>query len=357
MTPVLETPVYFYLFAFFSVSGWGLECVYRSTAQKKLVNPGFLKGPYLPLYGTAVVILALIITTIQEGEIFSYAEHFIPLVYLKIRTLDALYLTVMVFLSKGLIYFLVTTGIELATGLFFDGLLKRQLWNYSDQPLCFKSQVCLKYSCYWVLLAFFFEYVLLPLSLFFYRSFDPHWVSAFTFSICCILSIDFIGSLSIALQTRRKEAALSVSHDEFMAILAPLLDTGDVKRLSEFRHHGCNTRLEHSLEVAWRSYAVAKTFSLDYASAARGALLHDLFFYDWMREGPRLHGCRHPKISLQNAVKTADLNKKEKDIIKKHMWPLTLLPPRYRESWVVCFVDTYCGMKDCVVLVRKIHAG
>ncbi|MEN6490223.1 MAG: phosphohydrolase [Smithella sp.] len=357
MSPVVETPVYFYLFAIFSVAGWGLECVYRSTAQKKFVNPGFLKGSYLPIYGSAAVILTFIMTVIQDGEIFSYAAYFLPLIYLKIRTLDALYLTMLVFLTKGLIYFGVTTGIELATGLFFDGLLKRPLWNYSGQPLCFKNQVCLKYSCYWVLMTFFFEYVLLPLSLFFYRSFDPHRVSAFTFSICCILSIDFIWSLSIALQVRRKEAAFSVSHDEFMDILAPLLNTDDVQRLSEFRHHGFNTRLEHSLEVAWRSYAVAKTLSLDYVSTARGALLHDLFFYDWMREGPRLHGCRHPKISLQNAVKTVDLNKREKDIIKKHMWPLTLMPPIYAESWVVCFVDTYCSIKDCIVFVRKICAG
>ncbi|HPL67186.1 MAG TPA: phosphohydrolase [Smithellaceae bacterium] len=353
---MLETPVYFYLFATFSVAGWGLECVYRSVAQKKLVNPGFLKGPYLPIYGTAAVVLTLIIASIHEGAI-SYAANFIPLVNLKIGALNALYLTMLVLLSKGLAYFLVTTGIELATGLFFGGLLKRPLWDYSGQPLCFKNQVCLKYSCYWVLLAFFFEYALLPLSLFFYRSFDPHWMSAVTFSVCGVLSIDFICNLSFILQTRAKEKALSVSHDEFMDLLTPLLDTADVQRLSEFRHHGFNTRLEHSLEVAWRSYAAAKTLSLDYASTARGALLHDLFFYDWMREGPRLHGCRHPEISLQNAVKTADLNEKEKDIIRKHMWPLTLVPPRYPESWVVCFIDTYCSIKDCVVLVRKVCAG
>lgn len=354
---MFETPVYFYLFAFFSFACWGLEFVYRSTAQKKLVNPGFLKGPYLPLYGTTAVILALIITIIQKGTIFSYAAHLIPFVYLKIGTLDAPYSTILEFLSKGLIYFLITTGIELATGLFFGGLLKRPLWNYSGQPFCFKNQICLKYSCYWVLLAFFFEYVLLPISLFFYRFFDPHWISAFVFYVCCVILIDFIYNLSFALQTRRKEAALSVSHDEFMAILAPLLDTADVQRLSKFSHHRFNTRLEHSLEVAWRSYFVAKTFSLDYASAARGALLHDLFFYDWMREGPRFHGYKHPKISLQNAVKIADLNKKEKDIIKKHMWPLTVMPPRYPESWVVCFIDTYYSIKDCVVLVRNVYAG
>jgi uncharacterized protein len=357
---VPEAPIrlYLFLFTFFSIAGWGLECVYRSTAQKKLVNPGFLKGPYLPLYGTTAVILTLVITAFERGLIFPYAAYSIALVYPGISALDASYFTILEFLTKGLVYFVITTGIELAAGLFFGGFLKRPLWDYSGQPLCFKNHVCLKYSCYWVLLAFFFEYALLPLSLFVYRSCDPHWMSAVTFSVCGVLSIDFICNLSFVLLTRAKEKALSASRDEFMDILAPLLDKADVRRLSQFGHHGFNTRLEHSLEVAWRSYTVAKAFSLDYASAARGALLHDLFFYDWIREGPRLHGCRHPKISLQNAVKTADLNKKEKDIIRKHMWPLTFVPPRYPESWVVCFVDTYCGIKDCIVLLRRsVRAG
>ncbi|MDY6831014.1 MAG: phosphohydrolase [Thermodesulfobacteriota bacterium] len=354
-----EDPIrlFLFLFTFFSIAGWGLECVYRSTAQKKPVNPGFLKGPYLPLYGTAAVILTPVVTAFQQGAIFPYAAYFIALVFPGIRALDASCFTSMAFLTKGLAYFVITTGIELAVGLFFGGLLKRPLWDYSGQPLCFKNHVCLKYSCYWVLLAFFFEYALLPLSLFVYRSCDPRWMSAVTFPICFILFLDFIWNLSVVLQARGKEAALSVSHDEFMDILAPLLDTADVQRLSGFRHHGFNTRLEHSLEVAWRSYAAAKTLSLDYASTARGALLHDLFFYDWTTEGPRLHGYRHPKIALQNAVRTADLNKKEKDIIRKHMWPLTLMPPRYLESWVVCFVDTCCSIKDCIVLVRKFRAG
>ncbi|MBW2345619.1 MAG: phosphohydrolase, partial [Deltaproteobacteria bacterium] len=72
----------------------------------------------------------------------------------------------------------------------------------------------------------------------------------------------------------------------------------------------------------------------------------DLFFYDWLREGPRLHGFRHPAIAHRNARKIATLSKKEEDIIKKHMWPLTLLPPCYAESFIVCMVDTFCSVRD-----------
>ena len=41
-----------------------------------------------------------------------------------------------------------------------------------------------------------------------------------------------------------------------------------------------------------------------------------------------------------------DLNKKEKDIIIKHMWPLTIIPPRYIESFIITLVDKYCALKE-----------
>ena len=72
-----------------------------------------------------------------------------------------------------------------------------------------------------------------------------------------------------------------------------------------------------------------------------------------MKEGPKWHGFKHPAIALENALKITALNRIEQDIIKKHMWPLTLCPPRYIESWVVCFADTYCGMMDCFIFLRN----
>ncbi|MEA3471057.1 MAG: phosphohydrolase, partial [Thermodesulfobacteriota bacterium] len=42
---------YLFLFVFFSIIGWVLEAVFRSFHAKTFINPGFLKGPYLPIYG------------------------------------------------------------------------------------------------------------------------------------------------------------------------------------------------------------------------------------------------------------------------------------------------------------------
>ena len=136
--------------------------------------------------------------------------------------------------------------------------------------------------------------------------------------------------------------------EEFLEIARSLLELPAVARLSEYNHHNGKTRLDHVKEVAWISFAWGKRFSLDCRSMVRGALLHDLFFYDWLCEGPRLHGLRHPAIALGNAHKITTLSRKEEDIIKKHMWPLTLVPPCYAESLIVCMVDTFCSIRDYV---------
>ncbi len=142
---------------------------------------------------------------------------------------------------------------------------------------------------------------------------------------------------------------------EFAHIVQPLLAHPAVEKLACYRHHRTASRLEHSVDVAWLSYLAARRLSLDYAAAARGALLHDLFFYDRSCEGPRMHVFRHPATSLRNARIITPLTGKEEDIIRKHMWPLTIVPPRYPESWIVCFADTCCSIRDLILHSRHIR--
>lgn len=131
---------------------------------------------------------------------------------------------------------------------------------------------------------------------------------------------------------------------EFNDCVDDLLELNEVKRLSEYFQH-CNTsRLQHSINVAYYSYLMAKILHFDYRSAARAGLLHDLFWYDWRTEKtPQKHAFYHPKAALENAKKVTSLNKIEQDAIVKHMWPLCLKLPRYKESVVVTIADKYCA--------------
>jgi uncharacterized protein len=98
--------------------------------------------------------------------------------------------------------------------------------------------------------------------------------------------------------------------------------------------------------VAFLSFLISRKLKLNYKETARAATMHDLFYYDWREDdlSHKLHGLRHPSFALKNAYYLCGtLTKKEKDIIKRHMWPLTVIPPLYLESYIVSAMDKYCA--------------
>ena len=137
-------------------------------------------------------------------------------------------------------------------------------------------------------------------------------------------------------------------NNDFLMIINDILLNENVQSLKNFKHHYGSTRFEHCLSVSYYSYCICKFLGLDYISAARAGLLHDLFFYDCESNvtRPERHLTSHPKIALENAKKLFYLNKKECDIILKHMWPITLCPPKYLESFIITFVDKYCALVE-----------
>ena len=68
---------------------------------------------------------------------------------------------------------------------------------------------------------------------------------------------------------------------EYMDYVGHLIATPKVQTLGKIHHHYYSTRLQHSINVSYTSYKIAKKFGWDAKSTARGGLLHDLFFYDW----------------------------------------------------------------------------
>lgn len=60
----------------------------------------------------------------------------------------------------------------------------------------------------------------------------------------------------------------------------------------------------------------------------------------------KFHTFRHPKLSLKNAEKEFTLNKIERDIILKHMFPLCAKLPKYRESFIITLADKCCAASE-----------
>ena len=127
------------------------------------------------------------------------------------------------------------------------------------------------------------------------------------------------------------------------------------------------TTLDHAIAVAYYSLMLDQKWKLncDKGSLVRGALLHDYFLYDWHQPHKEygLHGFTHPSTALRNAVQDFDLNAVERNIIARHMFPLVPIPPRYRESVIVCLADKFCSLNETfsrqryLTLVRLLSAA
>ena len=91
--------------------------------------------------------------------------------------------------------------------------------------------------------------------------------------------------------------------------------------------------------------------NIDEKSLIRGALLHDYFLYEWHEKDKshRLHGFYHPSTALRNAKEDFDLNPIEENMIARHMFPLTPIPPRYKEAWILCLADKYCATVETLL--------
>ena len=160
---------------------------------------------------------------------------------------------------------------------------------------------------------------------------------------------------------RRKSSHVSTVKDEgneeFYECIKDLVHHPYVLRMKEYPHH-CETNCyQHCLNVAYYNFRICKFFGLDARSAARAGMLHDLFLYDWhvhgRETGEHFHGFTHPRTALENAEKYFSLTERERNLILRHMWPLTPVPPKSREGLAIIYADKFCGLAETAARVKR----
>lgn len=131
-----------FLFCIGSLLGWCIEVLFRRFfSAKKWINPGFLVGPYLPLYGFSLCTLYLL----------AMLEEFIPISFPVLRKL-------VLFAVMAL----CVTAIEYVTGLIFIKRLKIKLWDYSDCWGNVDGIICPLFTFFWALLSAAYYFLIHP---------------------------------------------------------------------------------------------------------------------------------------------------------------------------------------------------
>lgn len=129
---------------------------------------------------------------------------------------------------------------------------------------------------------------------------------------------------------------------------ADILDSPNYIASDKNIQHGNVSVMEHSISVACVCVKLAKLSPLkhDYSALVRGSLLHDYFNYDWHDHKNAHHAYGHADTALVNASDEFSINPVEANMIMRHMFPLNIRPPRYREAVLLCIADKACAVKE-----------
>lgn len=129
-----------YLFTLGCLSGWIIELLYRrfiskNNPERKWINPGFLRGPYLPLYGTGLTVV-FGMSYIPDLAVGKIGELTIPKI-------------ILIIIAMGL----AMTLVEFIGGMIFIRRMKIKLWDYSNEWGNIKGIICPKFTFYWTVMS------------------------------------------------------------------------------------------------------------------------------------------------------------------------------------------------------------
>lgn len=111
----------------YSFLGWTMESVVRSISEKKIINTGFLKGPFCPIYGIGAIIMLLFLERFQNKPILLF--------FIAITTL---------------------TIWEYIVGVMLEKIFHTKYWDYSDHKFNFQGRICFTNSICWGILGVVF---------------------------------------------------------------------------------------------------------------------------------------------------------------------------------------------------------
>lgn len=184
------------LFVIGSIIGYVIELFYRRfVSQKRWVNPGFLVGPYIPLYGFGVMVLFAISN-------FGIAN----------LELSKALKTIIILAIIGI----MMTLIELVAGLIFIKGMHLKLWDYSDRWGNFKGVICPLFSLIWFVAGSLYYFFLNPLLVNAIEMISTYPIyDYFVGFVIGMMVVDFAYSLHLGFKLKKISNNLIIKFEQF----------------------------------------------------------------------------------------------------------------------------------------------
>lgn len=167
-----ELLAFFFVYAFF---GWVAEIAFAAVYRKEFANRGFLNGPVCPIYGCSMVFVTVFLESLRENWFF---------------------------LLLGCL--IVTTMLELLTGMLMEKILGRKWWDYSDYKYNLGGYVCPQFSFVWGAGAAIVMIFVQPLLTRLVRLFPSALLRILLWVALALLVCDFIVTIGAIRKFKRK---------------------------------------------------------------------------------------------------------------------------------------------------------
>ncbi len=218
---------FFYFYCFF---GWIFESTFVSVKSKKFVNRGFMRGPFLPIYGSGAIMMLVVSMPFQENLFLTYIAGCVG-----------------------------ATVLELVTGVVMEALFKVRYWDYSNQKFNYKGHICLSSTIAW-------GFLTILMTEFLHKGVEKIvfaipgiLVSVITVILTICITIDFTLSFKAALDLRDVLVGLEKAKEEMERIqkrLDVIIAIADNER--ESRRQERSQRIDETMENIEEKFNILK---------------------------------------------------------------------------------------------------
>lgn len=183
---IIQWIFFFYIYCF---AGWCIESAYVSIRTRKLTNRGFMRGPFLPLYGSGAIMMLVVSMPFRDNLVLTYIAGCIG-----------------------------ATVLEYVTGVTMEALFKVRYWDYSKNKFNFQGHICLGTTLSWgVLTILMTEFVHVPVEKF-VLSIPLQVLTVITLVLTVGIAADFALSFKAAIDLRNILMKMEQAKEELVRI-------------------------------------------------------------------------------------------------------------------------------------------